>query len=365
LRDLVDFRPRTDAFAADGAVLLDGPVLAIDSCRLLWGPGFVQPEILLTLSAGSVVPLLKAKDPRCSGIFQVPQFVATDLQLRGLNLPTSLLTGFGLPEIDKLRDEADRAHCPVLLLSEEPPIDFTERGPNLAKSLERLRRLGLAASRLGCPSISVRAAAPDTDAAFEATTVGVKQALKELERYELNLLLSPHEGLTFDAGRLTDLIKKIGGFRIGSYPTFAHAYASGDVEKTLRKLAPYAPAICASIRGFDESGVHDGYKLETCVESILSVGYGNTLALDFVGKTPVGSEPAQGSDDEKPAKKSGRKPKAAAVVEIDIVAQLEMARRVLEAATMEPDPELDAEFDAEFGAELVNRLGEEPAEGEE
>lgn len=296
----------------------------------------VQPEILLTLSAGSIRPLLadpqafadaEIKLPR--SLFELPDFVATDLQLRGLNLPTDLLKGFGLPEVDKLRDAADRAHCPVLLLFEEPAIDFTERGANWAKSVERLRRLGLAANRLGCPSIAVRASAADTDAALEATAAGVKMALKELDKFDLNLLLAPHDGLTHSAARLTDLIKKIGGFRIGSYPSFAHAFATGDLENTLRKLAPYAPAIAASVRGFDaKTGEHDGYSLEACVDCVRSVGYGNTLALDFVGR---------GADD------AGGKKGAKKAAKVDIIGELLKARAQLEAATSEPELALDEE----------------------
>ena len=280
----------------------------------------MQPDILLTLSAGSIRPLLAAKDPRCPSIFDVPKFVADMLELRGLNLPADMLKGFALSDVERFRDEADRAHCPVLLLTEETPINFAVRGtPEWSAALERLRRLGTAASRLGCPAIAIRAQSPDTDEAFEATSTGVKVALKELDKFDLSLLLTPTEGLTFDAGRLTDLIKKIGGFRIGSYPSFAHAHASGDLEKTLRKLAPYAPAIAASVRGFDKDGVHDGFSLEACVESIRSVGYGNTLALDFVGK---------GDGDKKGAKK------AAAV---DIVAELDAARKKLVELTAEPE----------------------------
>ena len=280
----------------------------------------MQPDILLTLSAGSLRPVLAAKDPRCANIYEVPQFAATHLELRGLNLPTDMLKGFGLHEIERFRDEADRAHCPVLMLSEETPINFALRGtPEWLGSLDRLRRLATAANRLGCPSIAVRAQSPDTDEAFEATSIGVKVALREIDKFELNLLLTPHEGLTFDAGRLTDLIKKIGGFRIGSYPSFAHAHATGELEKTLRKLAPYAPAISASVRGFDKEGVHDGYRLEACIESIRSVGYGNTLALDFVGK----------GDPEKKASKKGSS--------IDIVAELDTARKQISALTAEPE----------------------------
>jgi hypothetical protein len=154
-------------------------------------------------------------------------------------------------------------------------------------------------------------------------------ALKELDKFDLNLLLAPHEGLTFSAARLTDLIKKIGGFRIGSYPSFAHAFATGDLENTLRKLAPYAPAIAASVRGFNEkTGEHDGYSLEACVDCVRSVGYGNTLALDFVGR---GAEEAV-------AKKGSKK-----AAKVDIIGELLKARAHLEAATAEPELALDEE----------------------
>ena len=268
---------------------------------------------------------MAAKDPRISTVFDIPQFAATDLQLRGMNLPTSLLAGFGIPEIDRLRDHADRAGCPILLLIEDTPIDFTQRGPAWNKTLDRLGRLGVAATRLGCPSIAVRALAPDTDEAFDATAMGVKVALKSLDRHEINLLLEPHEGLTFDPTRLTDLIKKIGGFRIGSYPSFAHAFATGDIEKTLRKLAPYGASMSASVRGFDKDGIHDGYLLEACVDAIRSVGYANTLALDYVG---LGTT-------------AGKKRKT------DIVADLDLARTILEAKTLEEEPEFGSELETE------------------
>jgi hypothetical protein len=312
----------------------------------------VQPEILFTLSASSIRPLLARPGATSANgvalpqtVFELPEFVATDLELRGLNLSTDLLKGFGLPEVDRLRDAADRAHCPVLLLVEEEAIDFVDRGPNWLKSLDRLKRLGLAANRLGCPSIAVRARGKDDDATFDATAQGVKLALKELDRFDLNLLLAPTEGVTFAAARLTDLIKKIGGFRIGSYPSFAHAHATGNLDETLRKLAPYAPAIAASIRGFDpNSGAHDGYSLEACVESVQSVGYGNTLALDFVG-VGSSSEAVSAGDGEKGAAKKGTKKgaKSNADAEPDIVAALVKARQILQAATMEPEPVFEDE----------------------
>ena len=101
----------------------------------------MQPDILLTLSAGSIRPLLAAKDPRCPSIFDVPKFVADMLELRGLNLPADMLKGFALSDVERFRDEADRAHCPVLLLTEETPINFAVRGTHeWTAALEQIGR---------------------------------------------------------------------------------------------------------------------------------------------------------------------------------------------------------------------------------
>ena len=88
-----------------------------------------------------------------------------------------------------------------------------------------------------------------------------------------------------------------------------------------------------SVRGFDSSGQHEGFSLDQCVESVLSVGYGNTLALDFVGRSdaaPAGGEPK---------KKGGKGSKdAAKEPAVDIVAELDMARRKFIELTIAPDP---------------------------
>ena len=107
-----------------------------------------------------------------------------------------------------------------------------------------------------------------------------------VERLELNVLLAPHEGLTASTERLTALIKRIGGFRIGSLPSFGAAAAAGqgDPIDGLRKLAPYAGAIHATIEGFTKKGTHKSWDLKACVTAIRSVGFLNTLAIDYTGE---------------------------------------------------------------------------------
>ena len=118
---------------------------------------------------------------------------------------------------------------------------------------ERVRRLAVAANRLGCNALAIRCDARDTDEAFDQTAVELKDVMPAVERLELNLLIAPHTGLTGQTDRLTDLLKRIGGFRIGSLPDFGHAAESGDLVDALRKLAPYAGAVHAHGGGFRQA----------------------------------------------------------------------------------------------------------------
>lgn len=252
----------------------------------------MQAQIVLTLSVGALKPLFApkdgvTKDARCPSLMHVPDFAAKELGLRGLNLPTSVLAGRNANDLDKLRDLADKAGAPCLVLVEETPLVFGDANPATKAQIEdRVRRLASAANRLGCRDIAVRCAAKNTDEEFERAASVIKGCLQEIDRFDLNVLLVPHEGVTYEPSRMTDLIKKVGGFRIGSLPSFAHAHASGDVEKTLRKLAPYAESIDATIVGF-KGDQHQPFDLKVCVDSVRAVGYVNTLALDYAGKGDV------------------------------------------------------------------------------
>lgn len=217
-------------------------------------------------------------------MYGLPRFAIEHLQLRGLSISASMLSGWGLPELDRLRDQADRVGCPCLVLIEDAPLPFGATTQKRRDSAgERIRRLGAAAHRLGCNSLAIKIEGKDDDVVFERAAAEVKRCMPALERLELNLLLAPAEGLTFQPERLTDLIKKIGGFRIGSLPDFGHAHATGDTVGTLRKLAPFAGAVHATVDTITD-GQHTSWDLRECVEAIESVGFANTLAIDYIGK---------------------------------------------------------------------------------
>jgi len=240
--------------------------------------------MLLTLTSGSMRHRLGKNGEGGLSVLDLPAFTIKQLKLHGLNLSAATLAGWTLEDLDKLRDRADKAACPCLVLVEDLPLALgSEELKTRQLATQRVKKLAVAANRLGCSSIGLRIDALDAPEAFEEVADDIRAMMPQVERLELNILLAPHEGLTHTSERLTALIKRIGGFRIGSLPSFAAASAAGDPIEHLRKLAPYAGAIHASIDGFNKKGAHKGCDLAQCVNAIRSVGFLNTLAIDYTG----------------------------------------------------------------------------------
>ena len=241
-------------------------------------------SILLTLATSSLRKLVASGGEKSLSLLDVPDFVTRELQLRGLNLPSSMLAGWSLTDLDALRDRGDKAGCPCLVLIEDKPLQFADPQPEVREAAaERASRVVVAANRLGCNALALQCEAPNTDEAFDMAAAELKSFMPPVERFELNLLIAPCVGLTETPDRLTDLLKRIGGFRIGSLPDFAHAAASGDLVEALRKLTPYAGGVHATVEGFTRKGTHKSYDLAQGVAAIRSVGFVNTLAIDYVG----------------------------------------------------------------------------------
>ena len=241
--------------------------------------------MLLTLATRSLRSLTTAKNGASRmSLLDIPDFAQKHLKLRGMNIFASELSGWPLAKLDRLRDKADKAGCPCLVLVEDRPLSFIHPDAvELQKATDRVERLVVAATRLGCNAISICCEAEDTNDAFEATADEIRTLMPTIERNELNLLIAPNVGLTTAPERLTDLIKRIGGFRIGSLPSFGDAAKTGSLERALRKLAPYAGSIHATVMDF-KKGKHEAFDLAACVDAVRAVGFVNTLAIDFHGK---------------------------------------------------------------------------------
>ncbi len=230
--------------------------------------------MLLTLGANSIHRLLADKAVDASALRDLPAYCRDFLGLRGLSVPARLLSGWSAREIDELRDRADKCDCPCLLLIDEEPLPLASpRGDEVDAALHRLERLLRAGHRLGANSIAFAVKAKATEAALSNAIVACKAAMEAAERLEVNMLISPRAGLTEDPDRLGTLIKKVGGFRLGTFPDFLAACASDDPVTYMRRLTPYGGAVNASFKTGEEP-------LVDLVQAVLSVGYSGAISID-------------------------------------------------------------------------------------
>ena len=249
-------------------------------------------SMLLALAARSLRSMLVGKDASLT-LTDLPRYAHEHLGLHGLMLSADLLAGRSRDDLARLRDAADRARCSCLVLLEETPQALAAADTSAAD--ERIRRVLAAASVLGCNAAGVAIDAPDNLQALDRVAEGLKALMGEAEQREINLLILPGKGpgLTATPERLTELLKRVGGFRVGTMPDFADAAKAADMPAYLRRVTPYASAVLGTTLGFaavdgeldDERAFveHTGYDLSAAVEAIAAVGYDAAVGLDYRG----------------------------------------------------------------------------------
>lgn len=247
--------------------------------------------LLLSLTSRSLQSLLDpAADPPRT-LFDAPSFVSDELGLRGMSLDVDMLSGWSSADMDTFRHRSDQAGCPCLVLVDTTSLAFGHADEAVRSAAgDRLARLAGAASRLGCNSVSIPVAIPrDDQPALSRAIATIQSTLVANERHELNVLLTAAPGVTEESGGLSELIKEVGGFRIGALPTYGDPISPEDPIEHIKRLAPYAGAIHLRCEGFKRGGAHVGLDLAAGLDAARAVGYQSNVAIDFVGK----GEPAK------------------------------------------------------------------------
>ena len=271
--------------------------------------------MMFSLNTNSIRDVINRRGARSLSPQDLPRYASENLGLHAINFTTDLLKGMDPSSITKIRDEGDRCGCACLMLEQSDPLPIGD--PNDKKALEaidRMKRVVKAAGLLGCNAVSVKIKAQDSDQTFERAAKSMKRVLESADDAEMNVLIAPAPGLTEDPERLTELVKAIGGFRIGTMPDFETAVASGDPVAYLKKLTPYASVVNASTlafeivepaaerdddtapTGLDELAAelqgmmdapppeHVGFDLNAVVGAIVAVGFDGNIALDYRGE---------------------------------------------------------------------------------
>ncbi|HVZ94655.1 MAG TPA: TIM barrel protein [Phycisphaerales bacterium] len=242
--------------------------------------------MLLTLSAFSYRTKLGTNREGMS-IFDLPQFVRAELGLAGIVVPTSYLAGWDEHKVDKLRDAADKAACPILMLHEDQPVALASSDESIAeRAVMRIERVVRVAHRLGCSGVALtidESGGAGGAGGVETAAARLKHIIGRVERLEMNLLVAPGSGATALPEQLTTLIRKVGGFRIGSFPDLLTASTMSDTKGYLRGLVPYANAISVSFNVLNGKKDSGEAALKEMVESIAAIGYEGNMMLEFRG----------------------------------------------------------------------------------
>jgi sugar phosphate isomerase/epimerase len=210
--------------------------------------------MLFTLNVNSLRDVLKRRGARAVSIEDLPRYAQEQTGLNAMTMATDLLTGATRETLNRIRENGDRVGCACLLLSQTEPLAFGDPRPKAGEeAVARMIKVVEAASVLGCNSASLAVTAKDDDESMDRVAQRLRRVLERADRLEIMVLLRPEKGLTQDADRVTELVKTVGGFRIGTMPDFEAAVASGDPVHYLKRLTPYASVVNASTLGFKDA----------------------------------------------------------------------------------------------------------------
>lgn len=198
-------------------------------------------------------PATKGAKPALA-LLDLPHYTREVLGLRGLCLSTDLLVGADRKSLDALRERGDKAGCACLTLLEPPPIKINATEESAVKAtLDRMSRVVQAAQILGCSSAAFLVDGVTTEKDREIAALRIKQIVSRGEKLDVNILLGPSPTATpfIEPDFLTDVLKRVGGFRVGTFPDFETASKSKDPMTYLRRLSPYASAVSATTLAFE------------------------------------------------------------------------------------------------------------------
>jgi hypothetical protein len=259
-------------------------------------------------------PASKGAKPALA-LADLPHYTREVLGLRGLCLTTDLLVGADRRMLDSMRERGDKAGCACLTLVEPPTLKITSPDESTAAAtLERMAKVIQAAQILGCSSAAFHIEGITTEKERETAAFRLKQIVQRGEKLDVNILLGPAPGSNpwIEPDMLTDVLKRVGGFRVGTFPDFETASKAKDPLTYLRRLSPYASAVCAATLAF-EAGVPASRP--SAGPSAAAAGKGTAAAaLAKLAAALAQMGDVDDEDDEeipKPAK-AGKKTKAAA-----------------------------------------------------
>lgn len=221
-------------------------------------------------------PLVARREYGLEGV----EYVSTFFRDRALDQPY-LMT---------LRDRCDGEGVRSLLImcDEEGRLGDPDEAAR-RQAVENHHRWVEAARVLGCHSIRVNAVSEGTwDEQRDRAADGLVGLAEFADGFGIDVIVENHGGLSSNARWLTSVIEAAAHPRLGTLPDFGNFRISEseryDNYQGVEQLMPYARAVSAKSRDFDESGREVELDYEQLLRIVLDSGYRGWIGIEYEGQ---------------------------------------------------------------------------------
>ncbi len=156
------------------------------------------------------------------------------------------------------------------------------------KAVENHHQWVEAAKFLGCHSIRVNAYSTGTyEEQMERAADGLRQLCEYGDKYDINVIVENHGGLSSNGEWLVGVMKKVDHKRVGTLPDFGNFRLDRGKEydryKGVKEMMPYAKGVSAKSHDFDDKGneTHTDYRKMMAI--VLDAGYRGYVGIEYEG----------------------------------------------------------------------------------
>jgi sugar phosphate isomerase/epimerase len=184
----------------------------------------------------------------------------------------------------------------LIMVDGEGAIGHPDEGQRL-KTVENHRKWLHAAKTLGCHSIRVNA---QSEGSFEEqqrlAADGLRRLTEHGDALGLNVIVENHGGLSSHGAWLAGVMKMVDHPRCGTLPDFGNfcfdwsraddPEAWYDRYRGVAEMMPFAKAVSAKSRRFDERGAEAETDFRKMMKIVLDAGYHGYVGIEWEGGEP-------------------------------------------------------------------------------
>jgi L-ribulose-5-phosphate 3-epimerase len=154
-----------------------------------------------------------------------------------------------------------------------------------AQAVEKHHKWVHAAKYLVCHSIRVNAYSEGSyKEQLKLAADGLRRLSEYAAKYEMNVIVENHGGLSSDGKWLTSVIKAVDLPNCGTLPDFGNFPPEIDPYKTVEMLMPYAKSVSAKSYDFDKKGDETTIDYRRMMKIVLDAGYKGFVGIEYEGE---------------------------------------------------------------------------------